>query len=146
MNPGVARPLDAKARPALPARAAPARKSRLLWIVSGVLVLLLAGMLYLAFSLGADDSAPASGKQNALATPVATNPAAIPDGVADSGEIVVDRLPGPPPREINGTPVDADGNSLDPNLTGPGDDSPFQKDGDDNADDNNNDNKASAPR
>ena len=131
MNPGLASSAEAKMKTAtIPV----ARKRRLLWVISAVLALLLAGILTLAFSLGGDDSATTVvAAPLASAAPVATAGSAA--DTADSGEIVVDHPPGPRPREISGVAVDADGNSLDPNLVGPGDDSPFQKDDDKNGDD-----------
>jgi hypothetical protein len=117
-----------------PRKATPARtqsnagRRRLLWAGSGLLVLVLAALLALAFSLGTDQPAapvPASVSTTTVA-PAHPADAALP--TADSAEMVVDNLPGPPPRIINGMAVDAEGNSIDPNLTRPADDADTEKD------------------
>ena len=138
----------AKAKPGIPPAPSSSRKRRVLWMVSGLLALVLAGMLALAFTVTADDAGSGTPGSSASSTTAAASPASMAGAAAPlaaSGELVVDRLPGPPPREIAGQAVDADGNSLNPDLTGPGDDSAYLKDDDKDADSNDKP-KAGAPR
>ena len=121
--------IAAATRKTPPARTqGPGSRRRLIWIGSGLLVLVLAALLALAFSLGADEPAPPAPVQAMAAPSALAAPAGAAMPSADSGELVVDRPPGPPPRMINGVAVDAEGNSLDPNLTRPADDADEAKD------------------
>lgn len=104
------------------------------WLLRGLiaaLALLLLGLLAVAFLLGRDDGSPApltgsapqqTSNAAALAAP---QPAAASDGIEEVPRPVSNR------RTIAGMEVDANGDTKDPDLAHPGDDSSYQNDGDD---------------